>query len=187
MQHLSQLSGAIVHLCCNKTRIRAKMTSAQRPTRSSTLSRSGKPRLFNFWGIPDDLHSLSDRTTSAVAVTVLFRMFAWLLATAVTFATLGPPLYRPHSNLGQDGEHTLAFFLVALAFGIAYPRHRLQVTAASIVVIAALEVMQMLVPGRHARLEDFIVDALAAIAGLAVVAGLDFAGGRMRRATPTPP
>ena len=42
----------------------------------------------------------------------MFRLSAWLLAAAVTFATLGPPQFRPHSNLGQDGEHTLAFILV---------------------------------------------------------------------------
>jgi hypothetical protein len=29
-------------------------------------------------------------------------------------------------------------------------------------------------PGRHARLSDFVVDALAACAGLAVVAALDW-------------
>ena len=36
------------------------------------------------------------------------RSVAWLLAAAVTFATLGPPGLRPHSDLGQDGEHALA-------------------------------------------------------------------------------
>ena len=118
---------------------------------------------------------------------LVLRMFAWLLGAAVTFATLGPPLYRPHSNLGQDGEHSLAFFLVGAAFGIAYPRHRLQVTVVSIVVTAVLEFLQMLVPGRHARLEDFVVDACAAITGVAMVAGLDFAIALMRRATPNPP
>jgi hypothetical protein len=44
-------------------------------------------------------------------MTILLRVFAWCLAAAVAFATLGPPGYRPHSNLGQDGEHALAFVL----------------------------------------------------------------------------
>ena len=52
----------------------------------------------------------------------MLRIFAWLLAAAVTFATLGPPRYRPHSDLGQDGEHALAFVLIGLAFGLAYPQ-----------------------------------------------------------------
>jgi VanZ family protein len=108
-------------------------------------------------------------------MTILFRLFAWLLAAAVTFATLGPPQYRPHSNLGQDGEHTLAFVLVGLAFGLAYPRHRPLAAGLSVVMIGVLELLQFLAPGRHARLEDFVVDALAACAGIAIAAILGWA------------
>ena len=108
-------------------------------------------------------------------MTIILRIFAWLLAAAVTFATLGPPRYRPHSNLGQDGEHALAFGLVGLAFGLAYPRHRLLTSAISVVMIGVIEILQLWAPGRHARLEDFVVDALAACAGLAIAAGLDWA------------
>jgi VanZ family protein len=100
---------------------------------------------------------------------ILLRLIAWLLAAAVTFATLGPPLYRPHSNLGQDGEHALAFVLIGIAFGLAYPGHRLLTAGISMVMIGVLELLQIFVPGRHARLEDFIVDAAAACDGFAVV------------------
>ena len=55
-------------------------------------------------------------------MTLFLRLFAWLLAAAVAFATLGPPQYRPHADLGQSGEHTLAFVVVGLAFGLAYAR-----------------------------------------------------------------
>ena len=103
-------------------------------------------------------------------MTILFRLFAWLLATAVTFATLGPPRYRPHSNLGQDGEHTLAFILIGLAFGLAYPRRRMLTAAISVVLIGVLEILQFWAPGRHARLEDFVVDATTACAGFAIAA-----------------
>ena len=51
-------------------------------------------------------------------MTTILRIIAWLLAAAVTFATLGPPRLRPHAaEFGQDGEHALAFILVGLAFG----------------------------------------------------------------------
>jgi|SRR5581483_9436766 len=99
----------------------------------------------------------------------VLRIFAWLLAAAVTFATLGPARYRPHSNLGQDGEHALAFVLIGLAFGLAYPRHRM-IVPVTIVLAGVLELLQLLVPGRHARLEDFIVDALAACVGFVIAA-----------------
>jgi VanZ family protein len=112
--------------------------------------------------------------------TTLLRLFAWSLAAAVTFATLGPPSYRPHSHLGQDGEHALAFILIGLAFGLAYGRHRLLTTAVAVLSIGLLEIMQLWAPGRHARLKDFAVDALTACAGLAFAAGLDWATQRLR-------
>src|ERR1700733_6382784 len=115
-------------------------------------------------------------------MTTLLRIFAWFLAAAITFATLGPPRYRPHSHLGQDGEHALAFVLLGLAFGLAYRQHRLMTTAITVVMIGVLELLQFWAPGRHARLEDFIVDALTACVGLAVAAALDWTMQRLRPA-----
>jgi VanZ family protein len=114
-------------------------------------------------------------------MTTLLRLFAWLLAAAVTFAILGPPRFRPHFYLGQDGEHALAFVLVGLAFGLAYSQHRLLTSAISVVVIGGIEILQIWAPGRHARFEDFAVDALAALVGLAAAAALEWAIQRSRR------
>jgi VanZ family protein len=113
---------------------------------------------------------------------LLLRLFAWLLAAAVTFANLGPPQFRPHSNLGQDGEHAFAFILVGLAFGLAYSRHRLLTGAVAVVMIGVVELLQFWMPGRHARLEDFVVDAITACVGMAVVAMLDWTMRRVRAA-----
>src|SRR6202051_2882780 len=107
-------------------------------------------------------------------MTLILRIIAWLLTAAVTFATLGPPQFRPHSDFGQDGEHALAFVLVGLAFGVAYTRNRLLTTTISVVMIGVIEILQIWAPGRHARFEDFVVDALAACAGFVVAAGLDW-------------
>ncbi|MFL6817976.1 MAG: VanZ family protein [Bradyrhizobium sp.] len=112
-------------------------------------------------------------------MTTILRVFAWLLAAAVTFATLGPPGARPHSELGQNGEHALAFVLIGLAFGAAYSRRRLLGSAIAVVMIGVLEMLQLWVPGRHARLQDFVVDAVAACAGFALVAALDWAVERL--------
>jgi VanZ family protein len=113
-------------------------------------------------------------------MTLFLRISAWLLAAAVAFATLGPPRYRPHAYLGQNSEHALAFVLVGLAFGLAYPRHRLPVAFIAIAMTAAIEILQFLAPGRHARLMDFVVDALAACAGLAAAAAIDWTIRRTR-------
>jgi VanZ family protein len=106
---------------------------------------------------------------------MLLRLFAWLLAAAVTFATLGPPSMRPHSALGQDGEHAFAFVLVGLAFGLAYPYRRWATPAIAIAAIGLLELMQLWAPGRHARLEDFVVDALSACAGFILAVMVEWA------------
>lgn len=105
---------------------------------------------------------------------------AWCLAAAVAFATLGPPIYRPHTEFGQNAEHALAFLLIGLAFGLAYARNRLTTALVGVAVIGLVEILQFLAPGRHARWMDFAVDALAAGAGLAAAAALDWAVGRSR-------
>jgi cell shape-determining protein MreD len=114
-------------------------------------------------------------------MTLIFRIIAWLLTAAVAFVTLGPPEYRPHSGLGHDGEHAFAFVLVGLTFGLAYARYRVLIAVVAVVLIGVLEVLQLWMPGRHATLRDFAVDALAACAGIAAAAVLDWAMHWMRR------
>jgi VanZ family protein len=103
-------------------------------------------------------------------MTTSLRFLAWLLAAAVTFATLGPPNYRPHAAITHDGEHALAFVLLGVAFALAYPRQKLLVGGLSVILIGVLELLQLFAPGRHARLEDFLVDALTALIGMAIAA-----------------
>lgn len=113
-------------------------------------------------------------------MTMILRVFAWLLAAAVAFATLGPPGYRPHSDLSQNGEHALAFVLLGLAFGLAYAQRRLLTATSAVAMTGLIEILQLWAPGRHARLSDFIVDTVAACAGLAAAAALDWANHRTR-------
>ncbi|WP_377830598.1 VanZ family protein [Bradyrhizobium lupini] len=96
----------------------------------------------------------------------LLRLVAWLLAAAVTFVTLGPEDVRPHPVLGQQGDHALAF-LIGIFFGLAYPQRRWTVSVVAVALIGLLEFMQLWVPGRHARFDDFVVDALSVCVGFA--------------------
>ena len=115
-------------------------------------------------------------------MSVVLKLFAWCIAAAVSFATLGPPGYRPHAaSLGQGGEHALAFVLVGLAFGVAYTRNRLLTAAMVIGFTGLIEILQFWAPGRHARLEDFLVDALAACVGLAAATAFDLIVKRTQR------
>jgi VanZ family protein len=116
-------------------------------------------------------------------MTGFLRLLAWGLAAAVTFVTLGPPGYRPHFHLGQIGEHALAFAMVGLAFGLAYRTNRTLIAILAVAISGAIEIMQFWAPGRHARLSDFVVDALAACAGLAAAAVIDLLVSRTRPQT----
>jgi VanZ family protein len=107
-------------------------------------------------------------------MSAILKLFAWLLAVAVAFATLGPASLRPHSDFGQNGEHAFAFLLVGIAFALAYKRNRPLTAAITIALIGVLEILQLWAPGRHARLGDFVVDALAASAGLLLVTGVEW-------------
>src|SRR4029079_2233314 len=84
----------------------------------------------------------------ATAMTIILRLVAWGLAAAIAFATLGPPELRPHSNLGQDGEHALAFILLGLAFGLAYARNRLLLAVIAVNGIGLIQILQLWAPGR---------------------------------------
>jgi VanZ family protein len=48
-------------------------------------------------------------------------------------------------------------------------------------MVGIIEILQIRAPGRHARFEDFAVDALAAYAGFAAAARLDWARHRLHR------
>ena len=120
----------------------------------------------------------------ATLMTIILRLFAWGLAAAIAFATLGPAAQRPHSNLGQNGEHALAFVLLGLAFGLAPIRNRWLTAAFVIAFTGLIEVLQFWAPGRHARLQDFLVDALAASLGLVAAVALDWTIRRTQRSLP---
>ena len=60
------------------------------------------------------------------------------------------------------------FFAAGITFAAGYPRREWLLTVGAIFFCAGIELAQLAVPGRHARLGDFIVDAIAALAGLLV-------------------
>lgn len=113
-------------------------------------------------------------------MTIIYRLMAWGLAAAIAFATLGPASQRPHlsASVGQNGEHAVAFLLLGLAFGLAHARNRWLTAALVIGFTGLIELLQLAVPGRHARMSDFIVGLLAASLGIAATAGFDRLRGR---------
>lgn len=69
--------------------------------------------------------------------------------------------------------HGVLFLLLGMAARVAMPHWRLRRwTVVLLVLGAATEVAQFLVPGRHPRLADLVVDVVAGVLGWAAMRGL---------------
>jgi VanZ family protein len=112
------------------------------------------------------------------------RVSGWLLVSAAVFLTLAPRTFRPQTGVEHHLEHVLAFALLGLAFGLGYPGRRLLLALVGVAMAALLEVLQSWVPGRHANLSDFMMNAIGVGAGLAAAALVDWMR-RKRRDAPT--
>lgn len=106
------------------------------------------------------------------------RATAWILAIAIVVLSLVPSGARPETDLPHSLEHFLIFFLTGIAFGLGYGRRNLALLATFLFLFAgAVEIAQLFDPGRHARISDFVIDALASWAGLiCVLLGSEFWG-----------
>jgi len=96
----------------------------------------------------------------------VFQVVAWLLILAIVMLSLGPPSTRPVTGAGHNFEHLLIFVATGAAFGLGYPRRFLLLPVALLAFAGAIEVAQMMVPGRHSRLSDFLTDAAASYVGI---------------------
>jgi VanZ family protein len=98
------------------------------------------------------------------------RAVAWLLLVAVLVVNLVPPDLRPTSSAPHNVEHFVVFLLMGAAFGYGYRDHQWSLGCLGVAYTAIIEILQLFVPGRHARVSDFVVDALAFCIGIAVAA-----------------
>jgi VanZ family protein len=77
-----------------------------------------------------------------------------------------PAAYRIVTYASQNAEHFAIFFAAAVSFGFGYPNRPLVSGLVLLIFCAAIELAQQWVPGRHARLSDFVVDAAAVCIGV---------------------
>ena len=112
----------------------------------------------------------------------LFRIVAWLLLVAIVVLSVVPAENRPVTPAPHNFEHAAIFLAAGLAFGLGYSRYLVQILGL-IAFSAAIELIQLLIPGRHARFSDFLVDALSVSigVGLAFLLAEDKIWARFRR------
>jgi VanZ family protein len=111
------------------------------------------------------------------------RIIGWLLAAAIIVLSIVPPVLRPVTDLPHIFEHFAVYFATGLAFGSGYERRLALLPIAFVAFAAAIELAQLLVPGRHARLSDFIVNSLGLCVGLISAATFRVVLTRLQKAT----
>jgi VanZ family protein len=104
------------------------------------------------------------------------RVVAWLALAAIVVLSLVPPGARPTTFFPHKIEHAGIFFVDGIAFGIAYRGYEWLSSIGAVIFCAGIELAQLMIPGRHARLSDFFVDAAAICVGI-------FAGSALIRMT----
>jgi VanZ family protein len=97
-----------------------------------------------------------------------FQISAWLLVLAILLLSVVPPSLRPVTDAPHNVEHFAIFLVTGFTFGMGYP-YRFGLQAIALIAFTGLiEIAQLWVPGRHARLSDFVVDGLAACVGIGI-------------------
>lgn len=81
------------------------------------------------------------------------------LLTAILLLSVVPAKLRPDTGAPHDSEHGVIFAFLGAAMVLRY-RMRIWIwIILGPLFAAAIEVIQIGIPDRHARLEDFLVDA----------------------------
>jgi len=108
------------------------------------------------------------------------RIAAWVLTATIVILSLVPPNQRPKTGTPHIFEHFIIYAAAGFTFGLGFSRRRHGMLAIFLVVFCgSIEIAQLFVPGRHARLSDFIIDAVSACIGLGTSSLLSLARSRL--------
>ena len=98
-------------------------------------------------------------------ISISLRAAAWTLLAAIVAISVVPPFLRPVTGSPANLEHMAIFMISGLVFGLGYRSHHLHQAIGLVIFAGAVELAQLYIPGRHARISDFLIDAIAASAG----------------------
>src|SRR6202048_3500200 len=88
----------------------------------------------------------------------LITVAAWvlLLLAFIAYATISPIQDRPSLPMPSSFEHLATFAVLGALFCLVYPRHIAFVCLIVFGSAVVLEIMQLLTPDRHGRIQDAI-------------------------------
>ncbi|WPL10769.1 putative integral membrane protein [Thiorhodovibrio litoralis] len=95
-----------------------------------------------------------------------WRLSAWLLVVLVVILSVVPTGVPAGFEGGDKLQHLLAYMVLGFWFAVLYPRERRLILLGLILLGAALEAVQGLVPARMASPFDLLADALGVFLGV---------------------
>ena len=107
--------------------------------------------------------------------TAIIRGLAWFGILAIVILSVVPATERPVTGAGQRFEHFAAFALVAGTFAIGYRLSLMRLLLLAFLFCGGIELLQVPLPTRHARVSDFVIDFVGSCFAIAVV----FAGDKL--------
>jgi VanZ family protein len=97
----------------------------------------------------------------------LIELTAWVLLAFIVYATISPIQDRPTLPTSSSLQHLGAFVVLGGLFCIAYPRHIAFVCLIVLGSAMLLEIMQLVTPDRHGRVQDAIEKMAGGALGIA--------------------
>jgi VanZ family protein len=94
------------------------------------------------------------------------RILLLALTVAIDALSVVPPGWRPVTGVPHGLEHAVIFGLAGASLALSFARSGLVLGIVAVMFTALIEVAQVWIPGRHARLSDFVVDTHGAWLGL---------------------
>jgi len=91
------------------------------------------------------------------------RVVAWIGILAILVLSVVPAVDRPVTGSGQSFEHFTAFAVVGGAFSIGYRLSLMRLLVLAVFFCGGVELLQVPLPTRHARVSDFFVDTVGAV------------------------
>ncbi len=104
---------------------------------------------------------------------MIIRGLTWCGILAIVILSVVPANERPVTGGGSSFEHLAAFGIVAALFAISYCLSLRQLFLIAFLFCGTIELMQLPVPTRHARLSDFIIDVGSSWAAICLVTVCD--------------
>jgi VanZ family protein len=108
----------------------------------------------------------------------IVRTLAWLGVSGIVLLSVVPADERPVTGAGQSIEHFSAFGLVAAVFTIGYRFSLIRLLVMALLYCGGIELLQIPLPTRRARVSDFVIDFLGSSIAICLVA---FSRGADRR------